>query len=260
MVEKIEEIVREASRLMLTDHFRVDSKGGSENLVTSSDYAVQEYLCSKLSELVPGSSFLCEEEGMQDYGDHEYVWIIDPIDGTMNYTRGIRECAISVALKKDGELFAAVVYSPAAGEMFTAEKGKGARYNGNTIHISDRKFRDALFCTAWSTYRKEWAPVCMDIINDVYYRINDIRRFGVASLELCYLACGRCELYFEYRLQPWDIAAGSLILQEAGGILRTLHGKPLTYKCPELVIGANSEENFAELSSTIDRYIEETAY
>ena len=79
---------------MLTDHFRVDSKGGSENLVTSSDYAVQEFLCSKLSELVPGSSFLCEEEGMQEYGDHEYDWIIDPIDGTMNYTRGIRESAI----------------------------------------------------------------------------------------------------------------------------------------------------------------------
>jgi len=260
MVEGIVEIVKEASRLMLTDHFEIDSKGGCENIVTSSDLAVQEFLCKRLAEFLPGSGFLCEEKGMQDSGSYEYLWIIDPIDGTMNYSRGIKECAISVALKKDDELFCGVVYSPAANELFTAEKGKGAYYNGKRIHVSDRQFKDSIICTAMSTYNKDWAPICLDVINDIYYKTNDFRRFGVASLEICYLAVGRCELYFEYRLQPWDIAAGSLILQEAGGILRSLHGRPLTYKHQELVIGANNEENFAKLSSIVDKYIDEVKY
>ena len=111
-----------------------------------------------------------------------------------------------------------------------------------------------------STYNKDWAPECAAVINDVYYKINDFRRFGTASLEICYLAMGRVELYFEYRLQPWDIAAGSIILSEAGGMLRGLHGAPLTFRRQELTIGANSEENFALLSEIVSRHIPAVRY
>jgi len=253
-------IVKEASSVMLTDHFEIVDKGAKENIVTSSDIAVQEFLCGKLAEFLPGSGFLCEEGDVLEIEGHEYVWIIDPIDGTMNYSRGIRECAISVGLMKGGEIVAGVVYSPSADELFTAVKGHGAYFNGRQIHVSDRPFRDGLICTAMSTYNKAWAPECASVINDVYYKSNDFRRFGVASLEICYLAMGRVELYFEYRLQPWDIAGASIVLTEAGGVLRGLHGRPLTYRSQELVVGANNEENFRQLSEIVDKYIDEVKY
>ena len=124
------EVVKEASSLMLTDHFDVAQKGGYSNIVTSSDLAVQEFLCSRLAELMPGSGFLCEEEDMQD-ATHEYTWIIDPIDGTANYSRGIAQCAICVGLRVGTEMRLGVVYLPRTGELFSAEKGKGAYLNGN---------------------------------------------------------------------------------------------------------------------------------
>lgn len=260
LTEGIVKIVREASRLMLTDHFEIESKSGVENIVTSSDIAVQSFLVKELCAYIPGSSVLAEEEGMQESGDVEYLWIIDPIDGTMNYSRGIKESAISVGLMHSGEMLAGVVYSPAGDELFYAEKGKGAYFNGGRIHVSDRPFKASLICTAMSTYNKDWAPECAAVINDVYYKINDFRRFGTASLEICYLAMGRVELYFEYRLQPWDIAAGSIILSEAGGVLRGLHGAPLTFRRQELTIGANSEENFALLSEIVSHHIPAVRY
>jgi len=253
-------IVKEASKLMLTDHFEIESKSGVENIVTSSDIAVQEFLVENLGKYIPGSCFLAEEEGMQEHGDVEWLWIIDPIDGTMNYSRGIKESAISVGLMHNGELVSGVVYSPAGNELFTAEKGKGAYFNGGRIHVSNRPFKASLICTAMSTYNKDWAPECADVINDVYYKINDFRRFGTASLEICYMAMGRIELYFEYRLQPWDFAGATVVLEEAGGVLRGLHGRPLTYRQQELVVGANNEENYKQLEAIVDKYISEVKY
>lgn len=260
LTDGIVAIVKEASRLMLTDHFEIESKGGYENIVTSSDIAVQEFLVENLGKYIPGSSFLAEEEGMQESGEVEWLWIIDPIDGTMNYSRGIRESAISVGLMHDGMLVSGVVYSPAGNELFCAEKGKGAWYNGRRIHVSDRPFGSSLICTAMSTYNKDWAPECAAVINDVYYKINDFRRFGSAALEICYLAMGRIELYFEYRLQPWDYAAASVVLEEAGGLLRGLHSEPLSFRHQELVIGANNAGNLRQFSEIVDSHIRAVRY
>lgn len=204
MLNSLTNIVIEASRLMQTEDFSISQKGSVSNIVTSSDIAVQEFLCRKLSTLLPGCGFICEEEDMRDT-QHEYLWIIDPIDGTANYARGIRECGICVGLWHEGRMELAAVY------------------------------------------RKQYARISSEIILETFLQCNDIRRFGSAASELCYLALGHCELYFEYMLSPWDFAAASLILEEAGGVLCNLEGQPLDYTKPSGVLGGNSQESLQRL-------------
>lgn len=260
-IEELQNIVREASKLMLVDTFDITEKGDIANIVTSSDVAVQDFLCQRLVEALPGSGFLCEEEDMWDTSQ-EYTWIIDPIDGTANYSRGIDQCAICVGLRcvhenddddvdgklkcnaaKAGEMLMSCVYLPRTDEMFCAEKGKGATRNGQPIHVSDRPFENSIMCTALAVYHKEYADECSRIIVECFKQCNDIRRFGAAAPELCYLAMGRVELYFEYLLSPWDFAAASLILTEAGGVLCDLEGNQLTCTEPRGVLAANNKEN-----------------
>ncbi len=245
MLQQVIDIVKEASALMSTDHFSIMQKDGLANLVTSSDLAVQHFFTERLAALLPGCGFICEEEDFQDI--EEAVWIIDPIDGTANYARGTADCCISVALVRCGVPELGVVYSPGRDELYAAEKGKGATCNGSPIHVSDRPFADGIFYTAMSTYRKEYAKTCSDIIYDIYMQCNDVRRLGSAAIELCLLAAGVMELYFEMRLQPWDYAAAMLILQEAGGCIATLDGGAPSFTCPSLVIAANKEESLDTL-------------
>ena len=209
-VSQIEKVVREASSLLTRDGFSVTGKGSRENIVTSSDLAVQHFLTARLGELLPGSGFLCEEEDLSDIAGHRDVWIIDPIDGTANYARGIASCCISVALERNGVPEAGVVFSPWRNEMYTAVRGKGARCNGKVINVSGRPFEEGILFTAMSTYRKEFARKCSDIIYDIYMESNDIRRTGSAAVELCMMAAGKAELYFEMRLMPWDYAAAGI--------------------------------------------------
>jgi len=246
-IDALVSIVKEASTLMITDHFDISSKDGYANIVTSSDIAVQKFLCEKLSIALPGSGFYCEEEDYITGKTEGYIWVIDPIDGTSNYSRGIPNCAISVALVNDGGAEMGVVYSPYANELFTAVKGEGAFFNGKQIHVSDRVFANGLFCSAFCLYRREYADICMAYMKEVYSKCNDFRRFGVASLEICYLALGRCDLYFEYRLYPWDYAAASLILMEAGGYIAGENGSPIAYDNNSMVFAANTKENIDTL-------------
>lgn len=253
-IEQLTTVVKEASKLMLTDEFIIKEKGDVANIVTSSDLAVQDFLCERLAGLLPGSGFLCEEEDVWDTSK-EYTWIIDPIDGTANYSRGIAQCAISVGLKHNDEMFMGVVYLPRTNELFTAQKGCGSFLNGGQIHVSDRSFANGVMCTALPVYHKEYAKVCSEIIFDTFTQCNDIRRFGAAAPELCYLAMGRVEMYFEYLLSPWDFAAASLILAEAGGVLSGLKGECLTCTSPSGVIAANTAENLEMLQQIILQHI-----
>lgn len=259
ITERIAEIVREAAGLMVRRGFEVVEKGSSANIVTSSDLAVQNFLVERLGALIPGSGFLCEEEDMNDLS-HEYIWVIDPIDGTANYARGMSDCCISVALARGGQVVEGVVYSPWNGELFQAEKGAGAFRNGSPIRVSGRSFEDGLLCAALCTYYKEHARVCSDIIYDIYMRSNDFRRYGSAAVELCKVAAGDVELYFEMRLQPWDFAAAGLIIQEAGGTISGFGGDPLSPFRQGMVIAANSASSHAELVATIGRHLTTLPY
>lgn len=249
-LQQIIDIVKEAAGLMQTDAFEISKKEGFANIVTSSDVAVQDFLCGRLKELMPDSGFLCEEEDMWDTS-HEYTWIIDPIDGTANYSRGIAQCAICVGMKHNEDMAMGVVYIPMTGEMFYAEQGKGAFLNGRQIHVSDRPFENSLLCTALPVYHKEYAQMCSDIIVEAFGRCNDIRRFGACAPELCYLAMGRCELYFEYLLSPWDYAAASLIVTEAGGTITATDGSPVKLTQKGGVIAANNAANHKQMADIV---------
>lgn len=242
--------MKRASELMVSGGFEISEKGDIANIVTSSDVAVQDFLCRELSALLPGCGFLCEEEDVHHL-DKEYVWIIDPIDGTANYSRGIDQCAICVGLRHNEEMVMGVVYLPRTNELFHAEKGHGAFLNGKQIHVSDRSFKNSIMCTALAVYHKEYAEFCSRIIVDAFKQINDIRRFGAAAPELCYVAVGRCELYFEAILSPWDYAAASVILTESGGTITDLKGNPVNGISATGVVAGNTKANHGRLLEII---------
>ena len=206
------------------------------------------------------SSFVCAEE--EDFEDlnHTDVWIIDPIDGTANYARGNENCCVSVALVEKGEPILGVVYSPWRGELYTAEKGNGAFCNGKPIHVSGRPFEQGLLFTAMSTYRKELAKSCSDIIYDLYMECNDVRRTGSAAVELCLMAAGFAELYFEIRLMPWDYAAASLILREAGGAMCDFEGKAPSLFKPSMFIAANTKDSCQRILDTVHKHLDKLPY
>lgn len=260
LLEQVIGIVREASVLMdRTGGFEVKDKGARENLVTSSDLAVQHFLTKRLAEILPGAGFLAEEEDFTDIV-HPEIWIIDPIDGTANYARGIENCCISVALARNGEPVLGVVYSPWRGELYTAEKGKGAFCNGKPIHVSERSFENGFLFTAMATYNKDLAHYCRDIIYDLYMDCCDFRRTGSAAVELCLMAAGFVDLYFEMRLLPWDYAAASLILTEAGGAIFDFTGAfPSLFK-PSMVLAANTRPHCERLLETVRKHLSGLPY
>ena len=260
-IEIVKAIVRAAATLMdRSGGFDVKEKGARENIVTSSDLAVQHFLTRELRDRYPEVGFLCEEEDMKDIRGHEAVWVIDPIDGTCNYSRGNENCCISVALVLQGEPVLGVVYSPWREELYSAEKGKGAFCNGKPIHVSDRPYEKGLLFTAMSLYRKDLAKTCSDIIYDLYMECNDVRRTGSAAVELCLMAAGFAELYFEMRLMPWDYAAALLILKEAGGTVLNFEGKEPSPFRQSLVVAANSEESCKRLLRTVRRHLDKLPF
>ena len=257
----IEAIVRAAATFMdRTGGFDIKEKGARENIVTSSDLAVQHFLMKELRERFPEIGFLCEEEDMTDIQGHEAVWVIDPIDGTCNYSRGNENCCISVAMVSGGEPVLGVVYSPWRNELYTALKGMGAFCNGKPIHVSDRPFEKGLLFTAMSLYKKDLAKACSDVIYDLYMECNDVRRTGSAAVELCLMAAGFAELYFEMRLMPWDFAAAGLILEEAGGSVCGFDGgRPSPYK-PSMFIAANSPESCKRIHEVVRKHVHELQF
>ena len=259
ILEKTVEIVREAAQLMLRRDFVVEQKASVVNIVTSADKQVQQFLDAMLPQLVPGSQVF-GEEGTEVIRAAEYLWIVDPIDGTMNYARGIGISAISVALTRQGQPLIGVVYNPVHGEMFCAKKREGAWLNGKPIRASEASFAEALLCTAWSTYNKTYAPQCRAIMEEVYAQSNDFRRFGSCALELCYLAAGRCDLFFEFRIYPWDWAAGGLILMEAGGVITELEDRLPLHDRATPLIAANNRKNYEKLREIVVKYIPEIPY
>ncbi len=248
----VEGIIRESGRrVSSTRDFTVDNKGSRENLVTSMDIENERFLKSELLSILPGSAFMGEEGDEASLRDTEWVWIVDPIDGTANFSRGIPMCAVSVALFRNAEPYAGFVLNPFMDTLYSAVKGKGAFKDGEPIRVSDRGFGDAMLSTAYCCYGKEMAESCFEVSRRLYPDINDIRRIGTAALELAMIAEGAGELYFEIRLSPWDYAAGLTILEEAGGCYTAIGGD-VSFEEPSPVVAANSRDNLDRLSAVID--------
>ncbi len=257
--EKVIQIVSLVADEIKTAPFAVTEKCEVTNIVTTSDILSQRMLIDKLHALLPDSGFYCEEESVNS-SHKKHVWVIDPIDGTANYSRGINDCAISVALLEDQKVVLGVVYSIFTGEVYSATLGGGAFFNGKPINVSKNSFERSILCTAMSLYKKEHAKLCSDIIYEAYMQCNDVRRFGSCALELCYLAHGRCDIYFEIRVFPWDFAAAYLVLKEAGGIICEREDGKFGLDGPTVVVAANNAENYDRLYAIVDKHLKNNCY
>ena len=213
-------IVREMDRV---GDISIESKGKND-FVTEIDRGAEKIIINTLKNVFPDHAFLGEETGQQGEGD--FLWIIDPLDGTTNFLHGLPHFAVSIALQHKGVLEQAVVYDPLRQELFTASKGKGALLNNRKIRVSSKNSLDGALLGTGFPYRDETAMInFIDSFKALFPTIAGIRRAGVASLDLAYVACGRLDGFWEYNLKPWDIAAGALLIQEAGGINAELTGK-----------------------------------
>jgi myo-inositol-1(or 4)-monophosphatase len=204
---------------------KVETKLGQEtNLVTEIDKKSEELIIGMIRRKYPDHDFLAEESGSHDRKS-EYRWIIDPLDGTLNFTHGVPLYSVSIAVECRGEIIAGVVYEPNLGELFTAEKGKGAFLNKKPIRVSkvDRLIESMLVTGFPYTIRDNPDNAVQHFVN-MLMKAQGIRRLGSAAADLAYVACGRFEGFWEVSLSPWDMAAGVLLVQEAGGRFTDFRG------------------------------------
>lgn len=199
---------------------------GTDNFVTSSDLRAQETIHAELARARPGYGFLMEEGGNEE-GDGENLWIVDPIDGTANFMRGIPHFAVSIALARRKEVVAGLVLDPVKHETYWAEKGRGAFVNGRRIRVSPRQSLAGATVALGIPHRSRGGhDLHIRRQRRVMAEAGSLRRLGAASLDLCYVACGKFDAYWETGLQPWDIAAARIVVVEAGGIVSGIgHGE-----------------------------------
>ena len=249
MYQAMVDIVLEAGKLLLSARNiqdSVSSKGLACDLVTAYDRAVQEQLCRELLAAYPQAGIYAEEEELCSIEGKDRYFIIDPIDGTANFVRGLHHSCISVGLCEKGEIVAACVYNPYADELFTAVKGRGAYLNGQQIHVTDSDLEHSMVLFGSAIYYRDTVPATLRFVEELFPKVLDFRRGGSAALDLCYLAAGKADLFFECCLRPWDYAAGSLIVTEAGGMVSALDGSPLRFydRCS---VAAGNRGNFSAL-------------
>lgn len=239
--EEIIELVREAGEFILHAHegeIMVYDKEGYSNFVTKYDKDVQSFLITNLRNVLPEANFLAEEDGIQQELGDGYCFIIDPIDGTTNFIFDCKHSCISVGLAWKGRMQFGCVYNPYTREMYTAEKGKGAMLNGVEIHSSEYGLADNLTAFGCARYNSDETDRIFDYAKKLYLNSLGIREGGSAALGICRVAAGGCGVYIEMLLQPWDYAAASLILMEAGGFISTLEGSLITLDRPCSILAA----------------------
>ncbi len=239
MKNELIRIVQEAGDFFRRDELtEVSSKEGHANYVTNIDCKVQAFLEEKLLQLLPGSEFIGEEKENRALTDTP-TWIVDPLDGTMNMIHDYRMSAVSVALCRNKKPVTGVIWQPFSRELFYAEAGGGTFLNGKPVRVSEVPYEDALAAAGTAPYYEELKEAGIGIMRDFLHECADIRRGGSAALDLAYLACGRHEIFFEMRLKPWDYAAGSLIVTEAGGQVRMpLTGGEMDYDLSTAILAA----------------------
>ncbi|MEK7245826.1 MAG: inositol monophosphatase family protein [Pseudomonadota bacterium] len=208
------------------EHLQVSKKSPSD-FVSAADLKAERVVRDELSRVRPRYGFLMEESGASAGADSSNRWIVDPLDGTTNFLHGIPHFAVSVALERDGELVAGVIYNPITDELYWAEKGQGAWLNGRRLRVAARKDMEiSLFATGIPFSGRRDHELFLRQLARVMAVSAGVRRFGAAALDLAYLAAGRYDGFWETGLQPWDIAAGIVLVREAGGFVTDLDGGP----------------------------------
>ena len=242
LIVEIEKILRQAGEIILNANYseiNANEKDGHANFVTNYDRKVQSFLKNELLKLEKDASFIGEEGEMGNINMQGLTFIVDPIDGTTNFIKNLKHSAISVGVLKDGEPYIGCVYNPYLNEMFGAQKGLGSFVSGKKIHVSNKPLNEGLVIFGTSPYYDESKDLTFKSAYEYYNKALDIRRSGSAALDLCYVAAGRYELFFEYCLSPWDYAAASIIITEAGGVIRRMDNKELRFDEPCGIISHN---------------------
>ena len=242
------EIAKEAGDIlkkMSLENIVVTEKGSAFDFVTNADNASQSYIKERLQHYFPTHYFVGEEDGKTDkdvaaflknISKDEYCWICDPLDGTMNYIRHYLGYAVSLACYHAGEIIVGVTYTPVENELFAAELGNGATCNGFPIHVSEvDKLTHAITTTGIPPTNMDWRNTCFPSLNRVAFNTLNLRIIGCATRCIAYVAAGRFESYWEVGPHPWDVAAGSLLVREAGGNICTLTGEAYSFGEPRFM-------------------------
>ncbi len=220
---------REASKILIENLGSISSeeieKKQVADFVTRVDRESENRIIEIIKGAFPEHRILAEETGGQSQGDG-YLWIIDPLDGTTNYIHSYPMFAISIALQFNGDIIVGVVYDPLRDEMFWAEKGRGAFLHETPLSIAERsvQMQSALIATGFPFRAKHLIDDYLELFKEIFSSCSDLRRAGSAALDLAYVAAGRCDGFFEIGLSPWDVAAGSLLVEEAGGVVTDFRG------------------------------------
>jgi myo-inositol-1(or 4)-monophosphatase len=220
---------RKAARALKRDFGELEklqvSLKGPANFVTAADRRAEETLYQELSKARPGYGFLGEEGGVREGADKSHRWIVDPLDGTTNFLHGIPQFAISIALEREGTMVAGLVYNPASEEMFMAERGKGAFLNEGRIRVAARKtLSDAVIACGLPHRGRGELELGTREVGAMQPEVAGLRRFGAAALDMAWVAAGRLDGYWERNIKPWDIAAGLILVREAGGFVSDCDG------------------------------------
>ena len=216
-------------------NYKVETKSSETDLVTEVDKKCEQTIREIILGAYPGHSVLGEEYG-QPGGANTHRWIVDPIDGTLNFAHGFPFYCVSIALEIDGVLQVGVVFDSVRNELFTATRGGGAFLNGSPIEVTkETTLRNAMMATGFA-YSAESASENIEIFARMLPKVRSVRRPGAAALDLCYVACGRLDGFWELKLNAWDVAAGILLIQEAGGTITGAAGEPYHLNNPIVVV------------------------
>ena len=217
------------------DSIRVENKKHND-FVSEVDRAAEQAIIDVILEAYPKHGILAEESGASGLGNAEYEWIIDPLDGTTNFIHGHPQYCVSIALAHKGQIQQGVIYDPNRNDLFTASRGVGSFLNDRRIRVSKRiNMNECLISTGFPVVDQSMLDTHLDILKDVLKKTAGARREGSAALDLCNVACGRVDGFFEFNLKPWDIAAGSLIVQEAGGMVTDFQGEQTWFESGDIV-------------------------
>ena len=236
------------------DHLTVTKKSHSD-YVSEVDRAAEQVIIQTLLEAYPTHAILAEESGSQ--GESEFLWIIDPLDGTTNFLHGYQQYSVSIALQHNGILTQAVIYDPTKNDLFTATRGRGAYLNDRRLRVSKRKeLADCLIGTGFPYTKFDNLDAYMNILRDMMQKTSGLRRPGSAALDLAYTAAGRYDGFFETGLKPWDMAAGCLLITEAGGLVGDFEGNDGYLKTGHICAG--SPKIFAQMLQVIEPHLCDT--
>jgi myo-inositol-1(or 4)-monophosphatase len=239
------EVAKKAGRLLksgFTTNYKISNKEGIQNLVTEYDFKSEKLIIKELKKKYPKSSFLAEEEGQVGVDSKEIKWIIDPLDGTVNFAHRIPFFCVSIGAEQNGEIILGVIYNPIAEELFVAEKNKGAYLGKKKIQVSNTKEMEKAFLATGFPYNLKDNPEnCIDRSLAFLKMGLPLRRLGSAALDMAYVACGRYDGFWETSLGPWDCAAGKIMVEEAKGKITNWEGCPFKLSAYNTLVASNGK-------------------